>query len=53
MDWVDWWYDHYGIARVLEYDHELGARYYLAKYLTKEVADLQVSPNFLTRYKRI
>jgi hypothetical protein len=53
MDWVDWWYEHYGIARVLEYDHNLGARYYLAKYLTKEVADLQASPNFLVRHNRI
>lgn len=52
MDWVDWWYDNYGIARIFEYDKELGARYYLGKYLTKEVADIRVSPAlnaYLTR----
>ncbi len=44
MSWVDWWWEHYGIARILPYDQELGARYYLGKYLTKEVADIEFSP---------
>jgi len=44
MSWVDWWYEHYGIARILPYQAELGARYYLGKYLTKEVADIRFSP---------
>ena len=44
MSWVDWWYDHYGIARILPYQAELGARYYLGKYLTKEIADIRFSP---------
>ena len=44
MSWVDWWYEHYGIARILPYQEELGARYYLGKYLTKEVADIRFSP---------
>jgi len=44
MSWVDWWYEHYGIARILPYQQELGARYYLGKYLTKEVADIRFSP---------
>jgi hypothetical protein len=44
MFWVDWWFEHYGIARILPYDPELGARYYLGKYLTKEIADIQFSP---------
>jgi hypothetical protein len=44
MAWVDWWYAHYGIARILPYQQELGARYYLGKYLTKEVADIRFSP---------
>ena len=44
MDWVDWWYENYGIARILPYEEKLGARYYLGKYLTKEVADIQFSP---------
>lgn len=43
MDWVDWWYEHYGIARILPYDEKLGAKYYLGKYLTKELADVQWS----------
>lgn len=44
MSWVDWWFDHYGIARILPYQAELGARYYLGKYLTKEVGDIKFSP---------
>jgi hypothetical protein len=44
MSWVDWWYEHYGIARILPYDRELGARYYLGKYLTKEIANIEFSP---------
>jgi hypothetical protein len=44
MSWVDWWFEHFGIARILPYQAELGARYYLGKYLTKEIADLQFSP---------
>lgn len=44
MDWVDWWHERYGIARILPYDAELGARYYLGKYLTKDVADILYSP---------
>ena len=44
MSWVDWWYKNYGIARILPYQKELGARYYLGKYLTKEVSDIRFSP---------
>lgn len=44
MDWVDWWWDHYGIARILPYQRELGASYYLTKYVTKELADIRFSP---------
>ena len=44
MDWVDWWYAHYGIARILPYQEKLGARYYLGKYLVKELADVVVAP---------
>lgn len=44
MNWVDWWWDRYGIARILPYQQELGARYYLGKYLTKEVSDIRFSP---------
>jgi hypothetical protein len=41
MDLVDWAYRRWGITRVLEYDPNLGARYYLCKYLTKDVADIE------------
>ena len=41
MDMVDWAYQQYGITRVLEYNPELGARFYLCKYLTKEIADIE------------
>lgn len=44
LSWMDWWFEHYGIARILEYKHELGARYYLGKYLTKQIADIRFSP---------
>jgi hypothetical protein len=44
MSWVDWWFEHYGIARILPYQEELGARYYLGKYLTKELSDIRFSP---------
>ena len=40
MEMVDWAYERYGITRVLEYNPELGARFYLCKYLTKEIADI-------------
>jgi len=44
MKWVDWWYEHYGIARILPYQEELGARYYLGKYFSKQQADIRFSP---------
>lgn len=44
MSWVDWWFEHYGIGRILPYQQELGARYYLGKYLTKQVTDIRFSP---------
>lgn len=37
---VDWAWDRWGMARVLEYDPELGARYYLGKYLVKGLASI-------------
>jgi hypothetical protein len=43
MDLVDWAWERWGIARVLEYDHELGARFYLTKYVTKQIADIEFS----------
>lgn len=37
MDLVDHMYSRWGIARVLRYDPTLGARFYLCKYITKEL----------------
>lgn len=43
MDMVDWWWDRYGIARILEYDPRLGAGWYLCKYVVKELGDIKFS----------
>ena len=43
-----WWFDRYGFARILPYDPGLGARYYLTKYVTKELGDIGFSPNLGT-----
>lgn len=43
MDMVDWWFERYGIARILPYDRSLGAGFYLCKYVTKELGDIQFS----------
>jgi len=53
MSWVDWWFENYGIARILPYDQELGARYYLGKYLTKKVGDIRFSPALMAALSRI
>ncbi len=45
MDLVDWAWNRWGIARVLEYDPQLGARFYLCKYVTKELSDIEFSPD--------
>lgn len=52
MSWVDWWFEHYGIARILPYQEELGARYYLGKYLTKGQADIRFSPALSSQLRR-
>lgn len=52
MTWLDWWYDHFGIARILPYDRQLGARYYLGKYLTKQQADIRFSPALYAQLQR-
>ena len=38
-----WWFDRYGINRILPYDPKLGAGYYLCKYVTKDLADIRFS----------
>jgi len=47
MDFVDWWFQNYGIARILPYDRELGAGYYLSKYVTKELGDVKFSDSLI------
>ena len=41
-----WWFSRYGIARIEPYDRSLGAGFYLCKYVTKELGDIQFSPGF-------
>lgn len=36
---MDEWFKKYGIARIWPYQEEKGARYYLSKYIIKELAD--------------
>jgi hypothetical protein len=43
LDLMDWWYDKYGIARIEAYDSSRGAGFYLCKYVTKELGDIQFS----------
>jgi hypothetical protein len=43
MDFVDWWFKQYGIARILPYDRSRGAGFYLCKYVTKDLGDIQFS----------
>ena len=43
LDMMDWWFAKYGIARILPYDRSLGAGFYLCKYVTKELGDIQFS----------
>jgi hypothetical protein len=43
LDMMDWWFERYGIARILPYDRSLGAGFYLCKYVTKELGDIQFS----------
>jgi len=52
MDWVDWWFEHYGIARVVPYDRELGARFYLGKYVSKSMAQIEFSPGLYAQLRR-
>ena len=43
MDLVDWWFQRYRIARILAYDRQLGAGFYICKYVSKELGDIQFS----------
>ena len=43
-----WWFNDYGIARIVPYDRNLGAGHYLCKYVTKELGDIQFSDDLTT-----
>ena len=42
-----WWYQNFGFARILPYEAEKGARFYLCKYVTKELGDFEFSDNLV------
>ena len=46
MDFVDWWWDRYGIARILPYKER--ASYYMSKYVIKDLGEIFFS-NSLTK----
>jgi hypothetical protein len=39
---MDRWYQKYGISRIWPYNSRLGARYYLGKYLLKDLSDWDI-----------
>jgi hypothetical protein len=43
MDLVDWGGKKFGWTRVMPYDEKRGAAFYLCKYVTKEIADIEFS----------
>jgi hypothetical protein len=43
-----WWFKRFGMARILPYDRQLGAGFYLCKYVVKELGDIQFSDGFDT-----
>lgn len=45
-----WWFEKYGQARIEPYNRELGAGWYLCKYVSKEFANVDFSEN-LTNLK--
>ena len=42
-----WWFERFGFARILPYKAELGARFYLCKYVTKPLGDFEFSDNLV------
>lgn len=40
---------NFGFCRILDFDPELGAGYYIAKYATKELGDIEFSPSIRAR----
>jgi hypothetical protein len=40
-----WWFDRYGVNRILPYAPERGGARYIAKYVVKELGDVRFSAN--------
>ena len=40
-----YWFERHGFARILPYDRHLGVRFYLCKYVVKELGDVEFSRN--------
>lgn len=36
-----WWWQHYGLCHIEEYNAHRGAGYYLCKYVSKQIADIE------------
>lgn len=49
MELVDWAYERFGITRVEKYDSNKGASFYLCKYVTKSLADIDFSESLIRR----
>ena len=43
----EWWFKRYGFARILPYEAEKGARFYLCKYITKPMGEFEFSDNLI------
>ncbi len=48
-----WYWQRYGFIRVLEYNPQLGAGFYLCKYVTKELGDIRFSHNLTKNLTRV
>ena len=49
---ASWYWQKYGFCRVLDYDPQLGAGFYLCKYVTKALGDIAFSPGILRGAQR-
>jgi len=43
--WSDWLWTRYGMCRILPFNRNLGAQYYVTKYVSKALSDIEWSPN--------
>ena len=42
-----WYWRGYGFSRILEYDKNMGAGFYLCKYVTKELGQVDLSDSLV------